>query len=311
MEANGTSLNFDELIRYIEEDLISPPQPLLTFEIGISPIKTARSKPLYRYVLYCVPTYSNPTGTTLSLETRKRLVEIARKYDILLISDDVYDFLGYDGQAPIQSLVSIDKEIGVDDAEKGYTISNCSFSKLLGPGIRCGWIESASPVLATEMGRSGGNHSGGSPCQFSSTLVQRLLVSAEGDNEGKPVINKVIERISGVYKDRAGFLKHAINRYWPEGAHVEGGDGGYFVWIRLPAGYNAREVAKLSAERGVKVAGGDGFEVPVNSVTGQDNFKDWGARYLRLSISYLSAAVIEDGIKILGETMYLWKKTQT
>ncbi|EPS42048.1 hypothetical protein H072_4006 [Dactylellina haptotyla CBS 200.50] len=312
MEENGTSLNFEDLISHLEDDKTAPPQPFVSLNDGMDPIKTVQGKHLYRYVLYCVPTYSNPTGTTLSLAARTRLVELARKYDILLISDDVYDFLGYNGETPIKRLVTIDKEMGVSDTDKGHTISNSSFSKLIGPGVRCGWIESVSPVLAAEMGKSGANHSGGAPCQFTSTLVQRLLEpdkpSASGT--GKPVIDEVIEKISGAYKERVGVLLNAIEKYWPKGTQVQGGDGGYFVWISLPEGFNAREIAKASLERGVIVGGGDGFEVPVNSVTGKRNFRDWGAKYMRLSISYLSTDVMEHGIKNLGETIQSWKQSQ-
>ncbi|KAF3936939.1 hypothetical protein ABW19_dt0207569 [Dactylella cylindrospora] len=305
MEEDGTSLNFDDLIKILEEDKINPPQPFLSLEDGFAPIKAIHPKHLYRYVLYCVPTYSNPTGTTLSLEARIRLVEIARKYDILLVTDDVYDFLGWDGKQPVKRLVSIDREMGVADDEKGHTISNCSFSKLLGPGVRCGWIESASPVLAREMGESGANHSGGTPSQFASVLIHQLLIPKDGN---RPMIDDVIERISGVYKQRVEVMKSAIQKYLPTGTHLDGGDGGYFIWIRLPEGYNAREIAKASLGRGVKLGTGDGFEVPKNDKTGAGNFKDWGSRHLRLSFAYLNSDIIEEGIKSLGETIKAHKR---
>lgn len=117
--------------------------------------------------MYCVPTYSNPTGESWDLETRRKVVEIARKWDMLVISDDVYDFLGNDGDTSaltpdkklLPRLVTLDHEIGkeqgIEGDEAGYTISNCSFSKLLGPGLRCGWIESATGVLAKQLGECG------------------------------------------------------------------------------------------------------------------------------------------------------------
>ncbi|KAF3907897.1 hypothetical protein ABW21_db0201887 [Orbilia brochopaga] len=302
---HGTSLDFTTLLAALEADKSADP-PFISLDEGMSPIKAIHSKSLYRYVFYCVPTYSNPEGTTLSLAARRQLVEIARKYDILLISDDVYDFLGYDGQQPVQSLVSIDREMGVAENEKGHTLSNCSFSKLIGPGARCGWVESASPVLAGQMGRSGANHSGGTPCHFTSTLVHRLLLPGTSDTSKSAdlknrVIDNVIERISAVYKARSRVMKDAIAEFFPPGTEIQGGDGGYFMWVVLPEGYDARAIAKIAMDRGVKVGGGDGFEVPVSGDVGSDNFKDWGRRHLRLSISYLAEEDILEGIRIFGE----------
>ncbi|KAK6361571.1 hypothetical protein TWF730_005291 [Orbilia blumenaviensis] len=307
----GTSLDFQSLLSH----LTNPPIPKLpTLETATSPYKSSVSKPLYRHILYCVPTFSNPTGTTLSLESRIRLVKIAREHDILLISDDVYDFLDYDHnnnktsgvvdglKTPVKRLVDIDRELGVKEGEKGNALSNCSFSKILGPGVRCGWAEGATSVLAQVMGKSGANHSGGTPCQFASTIIHRLLLLKEG-GEGGRVIDNVIMNICAVYKRRATLLKEVIKRCWPEGTEVQGGEGGYFVWVKLPEGYDAREIAKRAVKRGVRVGGGDGFEVPVVKGVGEGNFMGWGERCLRLSVSYLDERVIEEGLGVLGEVI--------
>ncbi|EWC46830.1 hypothetical protein DRE_03842 [Drechslerella stenobrocha 248] len=239
MTANGTSLDFPALEAALEADKHAPPQPFPTLQSGMSPIAAVHSKHLYRYVLYCVPTHSNPTGTTLSLAARTKLVELARKHDILLLSDDVYDFLNWSGDASsehtpsIKRLVSIDRALGLAPTDKGHTLSNCSFSKLIGPGARCGWAESATPVLATEIGRSGANHSGGAPCHFASTLVHSMLVPRDNC---VPVIDNVIRKISAVYSARTRAMKAAIAEYFPGGTEVQGGEGGYFLWGALPDG---------------------------------------------------------------------------
>ncbi|RVD88567.1 uncharacterized protein DFL_002747 [Arthrobotrys flagrans] len=300
----GTSLDFSTLISHLTSP--SPSQPP-SLETATSPLRSSIPKPLYRHVLYCVPTFSNPTGTTLSLSSRLQLVKLAREHDILLISDDVYDFLDYqnspsgDHKTAMKRLVDIDRELGVREGEKGHTLSNCSFSKILGPGVRCGWVEGATRVLAQAMGRSGANHSGGTPCQLSSTIVHRLLLEDEGKK--KRVIDDVIGKICVAYKRRAGLLETLIKEYWPEGTEVQGGDGGYFLWVKLPEGYDAREVAKVAVGRGVKVGGGDGFEVPVVKGVGEGNSMGWGGRYLRLSVSYLEEEKIGEGVRILGEVM--------
>ncbi|KAK6354907.1 hypothetical protein TWF696_004038 [Orbilia brochopaga] len=304
---HGTSLDFTTLLAALEADKDADP-PFMSLADGLAPIQAVHLKSLYRYVLYCVPTYSNPTGTTLSLAARRQLVEIARKYDILLISDDVYDFLGYDGAQPPPRLVTIDREMGVRDDEKGHTLSNCSFSKLIGPGTRCGWVESASPVLATQMGCSGANHSGGTPCHFTSTLIHSLFQPQPGSN--RRIIDGVIERIAAVYKARSCVMKDAIAESFPPGTEVQGGDGGYFMWAVLPEGYDVREIAMDAHLKGVKVGAGDGFEVPAKGDAGRDNFKNWGSRHLRLSVSYLPEEEIRKGIQIFGEAAQAWKQSK-
>lgn len=99
------------------------------------------SNRIFQFVLYLVPSHSNPSGTVISTERREQLIRLSRKYDMLIICDDVYELLYYPtlgGSSPVpERLVAYD--IARNDG--GYVISNCSFSKILGPGVRCGWLE--------------------------------------------------------------------------------------------------------------------------------------------------------------------------
>jgi len=166
VQSSRTSIDFDGLLAQLQR--VGKEQPDVPLEDGLRPLlrkgAPTAAKRLYKFVLYCVPTYSNPTGESWDLATRRRLVGIAREWDILLISDDVYDFLGNNDQlsVPPVRLVSIDAETLPRDrgeGETGNTISNCSFSKLIGPGLRAGWIESATRVLAKQLGDGGADHS--------------------------------------------------------------------------------------------------------------------------------------------------------
>jgi DNA-binding transcriptional MocR family regulator len=308
MDEDGTSIRFDHLIEQLEADKVQPPQPFPPLDDGLSPIRAFHGKHLYRYVMYLVPTYSNPTGTTMKQPARERLVKIAREYDMLLITDDVYDFLGFDGKQPLKRLVTIDKEMGVKINSKGHTISNCSFSKLLGPGARCGWVESATPILANEMGESGANHSGGAPCQFTSTLIENMLQTpATG---GGTVVDEVIRNISAVYAERAELMRELLLQHLPEGTRVNGGRGGYFVWVRLPDGYSAKQIVNLAHKRGLILGGGYGFEVP-NNRTEDRNVRDWGARYFRLSYAYLEVDQIKEGILRLVDIINEWTRSNS
>jgi DNA-binding transcriptional MocR family regulator len=101
---------------------------------------------IYDSVLYCVPSHANPTGSILSDDKRARLVALARKHNMLVICDDVYDILTYKGDVP-KRVVTLD----LQSEERPVVISNCSFSKLLAPGARVGWIE-AHPLLVKKLG---------------------------------------------------------------------------------------------------------------------------------------------------------------
>lgn len=125
-------------------------------------LKTGRNYPkIFKYIIYLVPTFSNPSAKTLSLGMRKSLVSLARKHDALVVSDDVYDFLSWphDPSAPDgvvthvpPRLVDVDREIpGCNNF--GNTVSNGSFSKVIGPGVRVGWSE-CTPAFAKELGET-------------------------------------------------------------------------------------------------------------------------------------------------------------
>jgi len=166
VRSSRTTIDFDGLLAHLQR--VDSERPDVSLADGLRPLlrrgAAPASKRLYRFVLYCVPTYSNPTGETMDLDTRRRLVCLAREWDILLISDDVYDFLGNDDQpaVPPPRLVTIDAETlprGKRDGISGNTVSNCSFSKLVGPGLRAGWIETATGVLAKQLGDGGADHS--------------------------------------------------------------------------------------------------------------------------------------------------------
>ncbi|KAL4941387.1 pyridoxal phosphate-dependent transferase [Aspergillus oleicola] len=121
--------------------------------------KSPRYEKLYRHVIYLVPTFSNPSAKTYTLARRESLVKLAWEFDALVVTDDCYDFLAWtlkssapdvNGKGtksvsnvplPPPRLVDIDASLPGGDSEWGHTVSNGSFSKVVGPGLRCGWAE--------------------------------------------------------------------------------------------------------------------------------------------------------------------------
>lgn len=119
---------------------------------------------LYRHVIYLVPTFSNPSAKTYSLRRREALVELARAKDALIVTDDCYDFLAWssanhangtqaNGNVHLSippRMVDVDRSLPGGDSVWGNTVSNGSFSKIMGPGMRCGWAE-ATPNFITKL----------------------------------------------------------------------------------------------------------------------------------------------------------------
>lgn len=116
----------------------------------------------YAGLVFVVPTFGNPTGATLPDERRRRLVTLARRHNLLVLSDDVYQLLPFPGVTPPPRLVSYDLAMGAGSpGGKCHVLSNGSFSKLIGPGVRLGWLE-GGPAITEQLLRSGVLESSGS-----------------------------------------------------------------------------------------------------------------------------------------------------
>ncbi|ODV61926.1 2-aminoadipate transaminase [Ascoidea rubescens DSM 1968] len=247
-------------------------------------------KKVYKYVFYCVPEYSNPTGKSLSTESRVKLVELARKYDMLVICDDVYDLLNYQKGVKTykKRMVYLDRETQKDPESYGNVISNASFSKIIGPGLRIGWQESINDKLAIILSQGGANKSGGTPGQFNTYIAGELIKSGK--------INTIIDGLNKVYSERAEVVKKCCKKYLPEGTTFSGASGGYFIWVTTPDHIDCRKVVEKAKESGLILAGGDDFEV-------SGDVKGWGRNSVRVAVSYMEKEDIIRGFQIWGETI--------
>ena len=159
-ENNEDGLDLDFLRRGLEAaESAALERAQSSGEPDIPRVKTGPNYPkIYKYIIYVVATFANPSGKTMSVQARKDLVKLAREFDALVISDDVYDFLIWpeEPSAPDDTvkdvpprLVDIDRVLPEGDAF-GNTLSNGSFSKVIGPGVRVGWAE-CTPSFATHL----------------------------------------------------------------------------------------------------------------------------------------------------------------
>lgn len=163
---------------------------------------------------------------------REQLVRLARRHDALVISDDVYDFLNWGPNPPMPRLTDIDASLDGGPGSFGNTVSNGSFSKLLGPGLRTGWAEGTSTFIHG-LSLCGSSVSGGPPSQLTSWIAAEAISSGKLDEHIESLLKPALKR-------RSHSLLRAIEAFLiPLGVRIikplEVVHGGYFVCVKLPS----------------------------------------------------------------------------
>ena len=224
--------------------------------------------------LYTIPTFQNPAGITLTAERREALVELAAEQGLLLVEDDVYRDLCYEGRVP-PSLFELAGGRGV--------IRLGSFSKILAPGLRLGWIIAEATVIR-QIATCGlkGNEGGANP------FVAHVVAAFCQEGWLEPHITRLVAR----YRARRDALVVALEREMSDDVRWTRPAGGFFVWLTLPAPLEAEAVLAESTERGVVFAPGVRFFA-----------EGGGRRNLRLPFSFLSEAQMAEGVRILAEVI--------
>ena len=184
-------------------------------------------------LLYCVPTFHNPTGASLQAERRAALVELAAAEQMLIIEDDVYRELSYDGPTP-PSLWSL--------APPDMVVRLGSFAKSLAPGVRLGWL-TAGPRVAGRLIGSGLLDSGGGVNHFTSLMVTAFCASDQYDQQ--------IARLRTAYRTRRDALLAGLAAHLPPSCTWTTPGGGFFVWVRLPEGMDAAALLPRAEAAGV------------------------------------------------------------
>ena len=273
--------------------------------------KDPQHRKLYRHIIYVVPTCANPSGKTMPLKRREGLVRLARKYDCLVVCDDVYDFLQWPTSPgepsnlppskPLPRLSDIDASLGPADNDPGgfgYAVSNGSFSKIVGPGVRTGWMAS-SPAFAYGLSQTGSSRSGGAPSQLSATFMRELLRNGDLDRQLETVTRPALQR-------RHRLIMDAIREHIsPFGINVRETSllgssyfGGYFVWFSLPNGLSAKAVADRALRtENLIIAHGGRFEVYGDEESARF------ARDIRLCFSWEPEDVVVEGVERLARVL--------
>jgi 2-aminoadipate transaminase len=223
--------------------------------------------------IYSVPTFQNPAGVTMSLERRRRLVELARSRELLVVEDNPYGLLRFGGE-PLPPLYQLD---GGD-----FVIYIGTFSKILSPGIRLGWAVTPPPVMEkVVLGKQAAD-------LCTSTLTQYFVREYFGEGNWR----QYIESLIGIYRSRRDAMVEALERYFPAQATWTEPDGGLFIWATLPAYIDTSDLLAKALRENVAF------------VPGQAAYVDGrGSNSMRLNFSAGSEDEIREGIRRIGKTI--------
>ena len=219
-------------------------------------------------LIYLVPTFQNPRGTTLSLERREKLAKLAHDHGVVVLEDDPYGDLRYGGKA-LPAIAAMEPSV----------IHLSSFSKTLAPGFRLGWAVASEPMIRalTVAKQAADLHSG----TLSQRAVSRLLETFDYDAH--------VAKVCALYGERLSVMLAALAQSFPAGSTWTRPEGGLFVWVRLPDGLDAQELLEEAMREKVAFVPGAPFYAadPVRST-------------LRLNFSNRPPELIADGMARLG-----------
>jgi DNA-binding transcriptional MocR family regulator len=223
-------------------------------------------------LLYTIPNFHNPAGVTLSNERRSRIVEICRKHGVLIVEDNPYGLLGFDGQT-YPALRSLDPD---------NVVYLGSFSKTFASGLRVGWVLAPHAireklVLAAESATL-------CPPTLNQLIVSRYL--ATHDWKGQ------IKKFRESYRERRDAILAALKQHMPPGCTWTMPDGGFYVWVTVPEGIDTKAMLPRAVTARVAYASGTGF------------YSDGlGSRQMRLSYCYPTPERIKEGVRRLAAVL--------
>lgn len=223
--------------------------------------------------LYTVPIAHNPAGVTMSIERKKRLIELAEEYDFLIVEDDVYGLLVFE-KVDTTPIKLFDKS--------GRVIYIASFSKILSPGLRLGYIIAEEPLVDVfERAKQSMDLHTSSLSQFIAIEVLR-----------KGVIEKNLPRVREMYRKKRDVMLDAIEENFPEGSLWSRPVGGLFIFAWTPKEIDTYKLLPKAVEKGVAYVPGKPFFVDGS-----------GTNTMRLNFSYPTEDDIKKGIEILGKLL--------
>jgi 2-aminoadipate transaminase len=235
----------------------------------LSELEAAGRRPKF---IYTVPNFHNPAGVTLSLERRRRLVQIAAERELLILEDNPYGLLRYEG-TPLPTLRSLDEE---------FVIYASTFSKILSPGVRLGWAVAPAPILQKM-------NIGKQASDLCSSSISQYFVSAYFESgPWEHYVRSLIE----IYRRRRDVMFDSLAEHFPREAEWTHPQGGLFIWATLPGYIDTTDLLARALEEHVAF------------VPGRAAFVDGrGGSSMRLNFSGVNEDEIREGVRRIGEVV--------
>ncbi len=256
------------LLKQLGAELV--PVPLEADGLDVGALESALAEGPIEFV-HCIPNAHNPAGCTLSVEKRRRLVELAAEHDFFIFEDDPYRELPFEG-GPLETMLSMDSGDKVIHAS--------SFSKTVSPGVRVGYLAGPTEEIAKLAKHA--NEQYISPNMLAESIVLELCKSGALDEN--------IAFVKGELKARCGALVEALREKIPEAVFVVP-QGGYFLWLDLAQGTDTKALLAESKGEGVSFVAGPDF-----MMSGGDNS-------LRLSFAPVPAADAAEGVARIASAL--------
>jgi len=253
--------------------------PIDALEAALDELQAQGRRPKF---IYTIPNFQNPGGVTMSLERRRQLVELARERELLVLEDNPYGLLRYEGEA-LPTLYSLDASSAGRGGASDLVIYLGTFSKILSPGVRLGWAVAPRPVLEKlNLGKQGAD--------LCSSSVTQLFVAAylrEQDWMG------YIHTLRDLYRRRRDTMLDALEEHFGEHSRWTKPQGGLFIWATLPEYIDTTDLLARALE-----------SEDVAFVPGRAAYMDGrGASSMRLNFAGIREEDIREGIRRIGKVV--------
>ena len=239
--------------------------------------------------IYTIPNFQNPGGVTMSLARRRRLVEVAHERELLILEDNPYGLLRYEGE-PLPTLYSLDAEAGGAGGAADLVIYLGTFSKILSPGLRLGWAVAPRPVLEKlNLGKQGAD--------LCSSPVTQLFVAEyfkQHEGHGEPHWLGYLEQLKELYRRRRDVMLAALDEHFGQQARWTKPQGGLFVWATLDERIDTTDLLAQARE-----------QEGVAFVPGRAAYMDGhrGSSSMRLNFAGVPDEDIREGIRRIGKVV--------
>jgi len=241
-------------------------------ERKLDKLKKEGKKPKFIYV---VPDFQNPAGITMSEERRRKLIELARCYDVLILEDSPYKELRYEGDS-VRSIFSLDAD--------GQVVGLHTFSKILFPGMRLGWVIGPEPVIQKLTIAK----------QSTDLCTPAFTQAIVAEFAARGLLQKNIDSVKEVYREKRQIMLDALEQYMPklQGLRWTKPEGGLFLWVTLPKYMDSEELFFEAVEQNVAFVIGTAFYC-----------NNGGRNTMRLNFSFPTKEDIVEGVKRLARVI--------